>query len=689
MTVYHGKKIQDLGSFPKWLEAAYDECVLAIPRGLQSEVVSVEDAYLRVTAEDIVAVDDTPRWPFAEFEGYGVRAGDVRPTPAIAPAILDFVPDLPRRYQRIDKPFVDPLPAKHVVDIVAHGALPEGVDAIVSRDEDNAPEAAWFKQVWLWRSPRPGTGVIARASDLVAGQLLMTKGRRVTAERQAVLIAAGVREVRVAKRPRIAVVVSSYERCPLLAPRACWQTTDPCGPYIRVLTQRWGFEVPSIEYLSPPPLAGLTLEERRVEERNYRHRVNELVQRYDLIIGSGLSPNDAYRQLGFNYLRCFDSYGSDHWSQIDQAPGGNFNFAVSPDRSPPWSEVFEQRDEHGWMRSSLSVHHRDQATLVNLPGSPASVAVLMHTLVRRIIDLYEFVDTPGPYWEIGELASDVECDRETNLMLWSKIVWGPRGEPAIDPLPNQEPHHMAALLYAEVIAAIPAGQGYLAAGSHVHFLRLDTLRQPSAPNYVQPEPTRIIKEVQQSTEFAHMQVESTQLPMPVAQSWSHLDEWLQRTPEVVPEGFKPPAHDDDIQVLEGALGVKLPVDFVASLKIHNGQASRHHASWGGECLLDVKGILSEWSCWRDLVASGDFEGMSSDPDSGVKDDWFNTRWIPFTTDGMGNGLCLDLDPAPGGTAGQVIRIWHDDERRERLALSFEQWLDRAVKELMGLERQNE
>jgi cell wall assembly regulator SMI1 len=178
-------------------------------------------------------------------------------------------------------------------------------------------------------------------------------------------------------------------------------------------------------------------------------------------------------------------------------------------------------------------------------------------------------------------------------------------------------------------------------------------------------------------------------PMKIAQSWSCFDAWVKETPDAVAEGFNGPAADDEIRVLEGALGVKLPGDFIASLKIHNGQVSRYKAAFDGEVLLDAKGILSAWSGWRDLVVQGAFEGTRSDPDSGVKDDWFNVGWIPFTADGMGNCLCLDLDPAPGGTVGQVIRVRHNDERRERLGLSFEQWLDRTVKGLMGLEQQTE
>lgn len=172
--------------------------------------------------------------------------------------------------------------------------------------------------------------------------------------------------------------------------------------------------------------------------------------------------------------------------------------------------------------------------------------------------------------------------------------------------------------------------------------------------------------------------------MPVAQSWSSFDAWLQSASDAVPEGLKGPAHDDEIRILEGALGATLPADFIASLKIHNGQAERLHGCFDGEILLDVKGILIEWTCWRDLIVEGALEDIASDPDIGVKDDWFNIRWIPFTKDGMGNCLCLDLDPAPGGTEGQVIRVWHDDARRERLARNYEQWLDRIVKELTGI-----
>ena len=42
----------------------------------------------------------------------------------------------------------------------------------------------------------------------------------------------------------------------------------------------------------------------------------------------------------------------------------------------------------------------------------------------------------------------------------------------------------------------------------------------------------------------------------------------------------------------------------------------------------------------------------STPEGPIKPDWWNRRWVPITFN-QGNCHFLDLDPAPGGTAGQV------------------------------------
>ncbi len=641
---------------------------------------------MRVTSEPVSAYCAVPPWAVAQSNGYAFRAEDISGSDASSrSSTLRTNEDLLSPGRRLDRPRVQSLEAGTTVEVYAYGPLPANADTVAPEHMTTSLGVTGDKRVLLRRPLSRGANVVEKASEYKAGDLLLEKGQRITPERLAMLLAAGVREVKVSKRPRIGVVVSSYERCEPFGSRDCWQPPDACGIYIQTLLQRWGFEVQPVEFLPPPAQAGLPLQARRDEERLFQGRVKALAQQYDLIIGSGMSSVGWHRELGLNQLSWFDGNLHNDVNTLNQAPGSRFNFAKSADRSPPHTEVFNFIDAHGIPRGSRSVLHRDQATLINLPGFLSSVAVLMHVVVRRVLDLYEFVEMPGPHWEIGELAREVQCDSEINQMQWAKIVWGPRGEPLIDPLPDQAPHRIGAFLDAEVIAAIPACPGRLAAASRIHFLRLDPMRQPAVPNCALAEPIPIVTGANHSTQSS-MESESMEQPqLDVAQSWAHLEAWLQAQPRAIPGGFNAGASDDDIQILEGALGATLPEDFVESLKRHNGQADQGGVCFDGESLLDIQGILSEWTTWRELVVEGAFDGMTSDPDAGVKDDWYNLKWIPLTRNGMGDGLCIDLDPAPGGTVGQVIRMLHDDDQRERVAASFTQWLSGHVVATIGLE----
>ena len=42
---------------------------------------------------------------------------------------------------------------------------------------------------------------------------------------------------------------------------------------------------------------------------------------------------------------------------------------------------------------------------------------------------------------------------------------------------------------------------------------------------------------------------------------------------------------------------------------------------------------------------------------------------------------IDIDPAPGGTAGQIIQMWHDDAAREKIANSLREFLQNYVQDL--------
>lgn len=160
--------------------------------------------------------------------------------------------------------------------------------------------------------------------------------------------------------------------------------------------------------------------------------------------------------------------------------------------------------------------------------------------------------------------------------------------------------------------------------------------------------------------------------------WTRFETWLAaNAPQLLPE-LNQGATTAELHQLAAAIEAELPTDFLAFYRIHNGQRGEAGGLLNGEELLSVPRMLAEWTIWNDLLKGGDFEGAISTPDAGVRADWWNPRWLPLTYDGAGNHCCLDLAPAPGGTHGQIIRMWHDSDERTLLVSSFAEWLTQYV-----------
>lgn len=169
------------------------------------------------------------------------------------------------------------------------------------------------------------------------------------------------------------------------------------------------------------------------------------------------------------------------------------------------------------------------------------------------------------------------------------------------------------------------------------------------------------------------------------EEWERFKGWLGKNFQEGLDDLNEPVSDEKISDLESKLSISLPEDFKEFLKIHNGQAG--DAGWliDGQELLSTERILDEWKVWKGLLDGGGFddfeESEEEDRGNGVKSDWWNAKWIPFTYDGAGNHLCIDLDPASGGKIGQIITMWHDDDEREVKGSSFNEWFSKYIQDL--------
>ncbi len=164
-------------------------------------------------------------------------------------------------------------------------------------------------------------------------------------------------------------------------------------------------------------------------------------------------------------------------------------------------------------------------------------------------------------------------------------------------------------------------------------------------------------------------------------TWDRIKRWLAINAPKVHASLRPPASPEAISDAETAMGLRLPDSLRASFFIHDGQDEEAPGLINGCELLSLERMVDEWSIWNELLLADEFEDCESESDGPVRNDWWNPSWIPFTYDGAGNHHCVDLDPAPGGSMGQVIVMMHDDPYRPVIAPNFADWLEAFAEDL--------
>lgn len=166
-------------------------------------------------------------------------------------------------------------------------------------------------------------------------------------------------------------------------------------------------------------------------------------------------------------------------------------------------------------------------------------------------------------------------------------------------------------------------------------------------------------------------------------NWSRIARWYAaNTPQgtlVLAEG----ASEDEIAELETALGLRLPDDLRHSLSLHNGAANEGYLLYHGE-LLSTARILEIWQMYRDMQHNegwGQGSDYQTDELQGpIRPVYWDGLRIALT-DNSGDAAMLDLQPAKGGQAGQIIEFDGEVGPRTVLAPSFSAWIAQLADEL--------
>ncbi|KAL0947444.1 hypothetical protein HGRIS_013551 [Hohenbuehelia grisea] len=185
---------------------------------------------------------------------------------------------------------------------------------------------------------------------------------------------------------------------------------------------------------------------------------------------------------------------------------------------------------------------------------------------------------------------------------------------------------------------------------------------------------------------------------PLAKTWSRLRAWLSHAYPELGDTLNYGILPQDLANIEMQFGFALPAVIRESYLAVDGQEPESSAGCSeglffGLALLPLEDVLEEWRFWREVdedPATGGNprlrEVMQSLPATWVRKEYSQRGWIPLITDKAGNYAGVDLNPAEGGSVGQVIVFGRDFDTKVVLwngdgPSGWARWLASFVDEL--------
>lgn len=191
------------------------DTVLAAAKPLEVERLPLSDALGCILAEGIVSRVDLPGFDNSGMDGYAVRYDDVKAASETSPVRLRVVADVPAGSG--DDPAI---PAGTCARIMTGAAVPTQADTVVPLEATTlgtAIDETAAAAIDVVSVKGPGAHVRRAGEDIRSGTQLLPAGTRLGARALATIAAAGIGEVPVYRRPRVAVVATGDE---LLEPPA-------------------------------------------------------------------------------------------------------------------------------------------------------------------------------------------------------------------------------------------------------------------------------------------------------------------------------------------------------------------------------------------------------------------------------------------------------------------------------------
>src|SRR6266404_1153985 len=388
--------------------------VLQHTTALSVESVNLSEALNRVLAEDIIADCDLPPFDRAQMDGYAVRAADVANTPARLGVVGESA---------AGSGWHKEMKAGEAVRIMTGAPVPVGADAVqqveLTRESDGEVEI--LERVDVGRS------IVRRASEIKAGETVLRAGEEINAAMVATLASFGYAQVKVGRRPRVAIMATGSELVDIDQKPGKDQIRDSNNYTLAAYARLAGATVDRL------PLAGDDTKELKKQMAAAAERSDVLITSGGVSMGVYDFTKAALKELGAEIF----------FERVSLRPG------------------------------KPTVFGRLGDTLVfGLPGNPVSVAVTFNLFARAAFRVMQGAKQPQLPEETAVLASNLTgwVDRESYLP--AVLRTDGKGTLLAEPLKWGGSSDFVAFARATALINVPAGMKTVEKGQYVQVTRL-------------------------------------------------------------------------------------------------------------------------------------------------------------------------------------------------------------------------
>ncbi len=392
------------------------QIVTAQTRPLEPERIFLADALGRFLAEDIVADSDLPPFDRAQMDGYAVRAAEVADVPARLRIVGESAAGAGWHHE---------MKTGEAVRIMTGAPVPVGADGVqqveLTREVDDGA------LVEILESVEAGRSIVRRAAEIKAGETVLRAGEDINAATIATLASFGYAQVKVGRRPRVAVMATGSELVDVDQKPGPDQIRDSNNYTIAAyasltgaIVERW-------------PLAGDDTEELKKQIKQAAETADVLITSGGVSMGVYDFMKPALKELGAEIF----------FERVALRPGKPTVFA-----------------------------RLGNTLIFGLPGNPVSVTVTFNLFARAALRKMQGAKQPGLIEETAVLARAVRGSADRESYLPAILRTDEKGTLLAEPLKWGGSSDFVAFARATALIKVPAGVKMIETSALVEVVRL-------------------------------------------------------------------------------------------------------------------------------------------------------------------------------------------------------------------------